>query len=182
MKNVSKRVLALICVMMLLFCTGCGGNSGNQSAGGNTDSGVVNGPDGALSDIVEQIYGITDPQIGVGTIEVDLSDADVVKMYTGLDSTDSIREAVASEPMISSQAYSLVLVRTNSAEDAATVAAEMKAGINPAKWICVEADDLQVVACGDVVLLIMVSSQLSVTSQDIVDAFREVCGGTLTVE
>ena len=62
------------------------------------------------------------------------------------------------------------------------IAAEMKAGINPAKWICVEADDLQVVACGDVVLLIMVSSQLSVTSQDIVDAFREVCGGTLTVE
>ena len=60
----------------------------------------------------------------------------------------------------------------------------MKAGINPRKWVCVEADDLQVVASEDVVLLLMVSSQLSdsVTSQQIVDAFREVCGGTLTVE
>lgn len=187
MKKVSKKLLALACVTIMLLCTGCGGNGGNSANGsgsGNNDGSAVNGPEGALSDIVEQIYAIKDPTIGVGTIEIDLSDADAVKMYTGLDSTDSIQEAVASEAMISAQAYSMVLVRTNSPEDAEAVATDMKAGINPAKWICVEADDLQVVASGDVVLLIMVSSQLSdsVTSQEIVDAFREVCGGTLTVE
>ena len=52
----------------------------------------------------------------------------------------------------------------------------MRDGINQAKWICVEADDLRVVACGDVIMLVMVSSQLSdtVTAQDMVDAFVAV--------
>jgi hypothetical protein len=55
----------------------------------------------------------------------------------------------------------------------------MKEGIDPWKWICVGADDLQVVARGDIVMLAMVSSELSdaVTSQDLVDAFIQVLGG-----
>ncbi len=177
-----KKLLALICVMLMVFCVGCGASNGNNTGGDS--AGQVAGPEGALSDIVDQIYAIKDPSIGVGTIPIELSDGDAVKMYTGLDSADGITEAVASEAMISAQAYSLVLVRLDNTDDAATVAADMEAGIDPRKWVCVEADDLQVVACGDVVMLIMVSSELSdsVTSQEIVDAFREVCGGTLTVE
>lgn len=172
-----KRLLAVISSMLLLVCMGC------NSSGATSNEGEK-GPEGALTDIVEQIYDVHSPAFGVGTMEIDLSDADMVKMYTGLDSADAVSEAVASEAMISAQAYSMVLVRVKDAGDAEAVATDMKAGINPRKWVCVEADDLQVVACEDVVLLIMVSSQLSdsVTSQQIVDAFREVCGGTLTVE
>lgn len=180
-----KRLLAVVCAALMVFCVGCGAaNGGGSTAATGDPAGQVEGPEGALSDIVDQIYAIKDPTIGVGTIPIELSDADAVKMFTGLDSADGIKEAVASEAMISAQAYSLVLVRLESADDAATVAADMEAGIDPRKWVCVEADDLQVVACGDVVMLIMVSSELSdsVTSQEIVDAFREVCGGTLSVE
>lgn len=186
-----KRVLALVCAMIMICCTGCGASnpaassdSGSASATEGTESNKGTAPEGALADIVEQIYAVKEPGIGVGTIPVELSDADAVKMYTGLDSADAISEAVASEAMISAQAYSLVLVRVKDAADTASVAEEMEAGIDPRKWVCVEADDLQVVACDDVILLIMVSSELSdsVTSQDVVDAFREVCGGTLTIE
>ena len=56
----------------------------------------------------------------------------------------------------------------------------LKTGIDPRKWICVEADDVQVVSYGDVVMLIMVDSTSGLTSQSFVDAFAQVCGGDVT--
>ena len=52
----------------------------------------------------------------------------------------------------------------------------MASSIDQRKWMCVEADDLQVAGWGDVVMLIMVSSDSGLTSQSYVDAFAEVCG------
>ena len=44
-----------------------------------------------------------------------------------------------------------------------------------------QADDLKVAVYRDVVMLIMVSSQLAdtVTAQEIVDAYKTVCGGEI---
>ena len=42
-----------------------------------------------------------------------------------------------------------------------------------------EADDLQVVSYGEVVMLIMVGSDTGMTSQSFVDAFAQVCGGNV---
>lgn len=89
---------------------------------------------------------------------------------------------MVSEPMISSIAYSLVLVRVEDAKNAQSIAQQMKDGINPHKWVCVEADDLAVCGYGDVVMLIMVSSDFAgdgITAQALVDAFQSVCGGKL---
>lgn len=140
--------------------------------------------DGDLLSIIKKIYEIKDPKLAVGDTQVDLSDSDSVKYYTGLSDNSKLKEAVASETMIGSQAYSLVLVRLNDASDAEAVAQEMLDGIDTRKWICVEADDLQVVGNDDLIMLFMVSSNFkdSVTSQQIVDAFKEVCGGKLDIE
>ena len=137
-----------------------------------------------LSEIIDMIYEKKPVELMVMTSSVDLTNADMLKYNTGLDSADKIKEAAVSEAMIGSQAYSLVLVRVNDSADAADVAQSMKDGINTAKWICVQADDLKVSAYNDLVLLIMVDSQLSdtVTSAEITDAFKEICGGTLSVE
>ena len=116
-----------------------------------------------------------------GVMPVDLADPDSVKYMTGLDSADGIVEAAVFEPMMGSIAFSLVMVRTAEGTDAQTVAEAMKAGIDTRKWICVEADDLQVVSYGDVVMLIMVASDSGMTSQSFVDAFAQVCGGDVTV-
>ena len=72
--------------------------------------------------------------------------------------------------------YSMVMVRVAESADAATVAAAMKSGIDQRKWICVEADDLQVAGFGDVVMLIMVNSDSGMTAQSFVDAFAKVAG------
>ena len=102
---------------------------------------------------------------------------------TGLASSDKVKEAAYSESMIGSQAYSMVVVRVKKSKDATTVADEMLNGINPAKWICVEADDVRVAAYDDLVMLIMVSSSLeeTVTGKEIVSSFKKVCGGSLDV-
>jgi len=134
--------------------------------------------------IIKKIYEIKDPGLMLADTPVDLSDSDSVKYYTGLSDISKVKEAVASETMIGAQAYSLVLVKLNEAADAESVANEMLKGIDPRKWICVEADDLQVVSHDDVIMLIMVSSTFeeSVTSQQIVDAFKKVCDDELDIQ
>ena len=116
---------------------------------------------------------------------VDLTDTSddgkwMVKNYTGLDSADAITEAAFFEPMMGSIPYSMVMVRTAEGADIKAVAEGMKNGIDQREWICVEADDLQVVSYGDVVMLIMVGSDTGMTSQSFVDAFAAVCGGSVT--
>ena len=140
--------------------------------------------DHGLSSMIKEIYKVKNPRLMVADIPVDLNNSDSVKYYTGLSDASKIKEAVASEAMIGSQAYSLVLVQLNDEKDAETIADEMLKGIDTRKWICVEADDLQVVGHDDVIMLFMVSSALkeNVTSKQMVDAFKEVCDGELDIE
>lgn len=137
-----------------------------------------------LLSIIQQIYDIKTPDLALGDIPVDVTNLDSVKYYTGLTDVSQVKDIAVSEAMIGSQAYSLVLVQLNQTKDAESVANEILKGIDQRKWICVEADDLQVVAQDDVIMLFMVSSQLKdvVTSQQIVDAFKEVRGGELNIE
>lgn len=140
-------------------------------------------PSGSLSEIIDGIYAEKAVSLPVGTSELDLSDGEMFTAVTGLASSEKVKEAAYSESMIGSQAYSMVVVRVKKSKDAADVADAMLSGINPAKWICVEADDVRVAAYDDLVMLIMVSSQLeeTVTGKEIVSAFKKVCGGSLDV-
>ena len=80
--------------------------------------------------------------------------------------------------MMGSLAFSMVMVRTAEGADTRAVAESMKSGVDPRKWICVEADDLKVAGIGDVVMLIMVSTTGDMTAQSFVDAFQSVAGRT----
>ena len=140
-------------------------------------------PSGSPSDIIDKIYANKTVELPLGTTELDISDGEMFTAVTGLASSGKVKEAAYSESMIGSQAYSMVVVRVKKSKDAAAVAGEMLNGINPAKWICVEADDVRVAAYDDLVMLIMVSSSLeeTVTGKEIVSSFKKVCGGSLDV-
>ena len=114
---------------------------------------------------------------------MDLSDADAVKYNLGLDDASKVKEAAVSEPMMGSQAYSLVVVKVNDAKDTKDVANAMLNGINQRKWICVEADNLKVMAKGDTILLFMVDSSFAETVKvaEIEAAFTDICGGSLDI-
>lgn len=167
-----KLLSAVLAVMMIATLTACGAK---------TES--VKNLEGTSTEIIEKVYEQHKPEFYFETAEVDLNDADSFKTFTGLDSADKISEVSVSEPMMSSQAYSLVMVRVKDAKDSKEVAEAMKAGINPRKWVCVEADDIAAAGYGDMVMFVMVSSELdSAASKDMIQAFKTVCGGTLSFE
>lgn len=136
------------------------------------------------AEIISMIYEKKPVDLFLDTVTLDLSDADTVKSIAGLSSTDGIKEISVSEPMMGSQAYSMVLVRVSDSANAASVAQTMKDNINPRKWICVEADDIKAASKGDLALFFMVDSEFAdtVTASEIMDAFKSVCGGSLDSE
>lgn len=135
---------------------------------------------GSLEGIVNAIYTANPVEFAPMTMPLDLTDTSedglwMVQSFTGLENADNITEAVVSEAMIGSIPFSLVMVRVAEGADVNAVADAMKAGIDQRKWICVCADDLQVVAKGDVVMLIMIGSENG-NSQSFVDAFAGILG------
>lgn len=116
-----------------------------------------------------------------GVIPLDLEDVSedallAFESYTGLKTRELIKEGAVYEPMMGSQAFSLVLVRVSDAAKAEQVARDMKANIDPRKWICVQADQVMLAGYGDVVMFIMLDSALGKTAQSYVDAFEKICG------
>ena len=167
--KLSKSILFSLAIILSVSCLfGCGSGEEENAL-----------EDMALLDIIDEIYETTPVDLSVYSDSIDVTDPDAMSYNTGLTNLGNVREAALSETMISSQAYSMVLVRTTDESTVADTANEMKAEINPSKWVCVTADDLQIVSYRNVILLFMVTSELSdtITSQEIIDTFQQICGG-----
>lgn len=165
-----------------------GSSNNNSNNSGNTNNKpsppASNNYSGTLPELINAIYAKQPVEIMVNDpAPVDLSDANAVNNFLGLTDASKVKEAYYSEAMIGSQAYSLVVVRTNSAADAPAVAQSMFDGINQAKWVCVSADCVAVGAYGDTVMLVMVSSGLggATLHTDLRAAYASVVGGKLDV-
>ncbi|MDD5863594.1 MAG: hypothetical protein PUD80_03010 [Firmicutes bacterium] len=173
-----KYLSVFLAALMLLFAlAGCGGSK--QAPTQTTVSAVR--VEGTMEDLLNQIITEQPVEFMGGVMPIDLTDTSedglwAIKNNTGLDNADRITEAAVFEPMIGSIAFSMVMVRVAPGEDIKAVAQDMKSGIDPRKWICVEADDLLVTGYGDVVMLIMVDSGTGLAAQSFVDAFGKVVG------
>ena len=202
-----KKFVSIAMVLaMLLTLAACGGEKTPETTAAATEAVQTTAPvetlapeteapeteapatEGAAADtttlegIIEAVYGVNPVEFMVGSMPIDLTDTSedglwALKNFTGLDNADMITEAVASEAMIGSIPYSMVLVRVADAANTEAVADAMKAGIDQRKWICVEANDLMVAGKGDVAMLVMINSENG-TAQSFVDAFASVMGGT----
>jgi len=127
-----------------------------------------------LTALVDKIYeGVSIEMPMVMTMPVDTADADAVKSFTGLDSAADIEYAVVSEPMMSSQAYSMVLVKVKDGVDANAVAKSMNENVDERKWICVTAEKIYSVASGDVVCLVMSNES---TAKTVFESFKTLAG------
>lgn len=127
-----------------------------------------------LTRLVDKIYeGVKTQMPNVFTEEVENTDADKVKVATGLDSAEDIEYAVVSEPMMSSQPYSLVLVKVKKGANADNVAKTMKENINTRKWICVSAEKVYATTSGDIVCLVMSNAD---TAKAVYDSFKTIAG------
>lgn len=134
---------------------------------------------GTMEENALKIMEIAPVEFMGGCIPVDLTDADSVKYFTGLQSGEKLTDLAVYESMLGAQAFSLILARVADAGDAEAVAKEMTDNIDTRKWICVGADEKIVAGYSDTVMLIMLDSQLGLSAQSYVDAFKSVCGGEL---
>lgn len=170
-----KKMIAMLLAVVMVF---------GLAACGNTAETPNDAPaaslEGTMEELVNQVITENPVEFMGGMMPVDLADTSedglwALKRYTGLDNADQIQDAAVYEPMMGSLAFSLVMVRAKDGVDAKALAESMKAGIDPRKWICVEADELMVAGYGDVVMLIMVSTIDGMSAQPFVDAFQKVC-------
>jgi len=188
--------LLLAAVMLISVMTACGNKTNDNNNDQTQNDNAPETPDapevneqpsdpvlsGDLAAIIDAIYAIAPSPLPVGTMPIDLADEFMLGAYTGLTDKTPIKEAAFSESMIGAQAYSVVLVRLNDAADAETVANSIADNVDQRKWVCVEADSLRVVAYKDLVLLVMIDSQLDIKVNTLIEAFGTLCGNPFTVD
>ena len=156
-------------------------DNGNEN---DNDGGDIDVSTATAEEVINAINSIEAPEFMYMVMPIDMTDADALKMFTGLDSAEGIKDVAVCESMMGSQAYSLVVVKLENEADAKKIAEAMKAGIDPRKWICVEADDIKVSAKGNTVMFIMIDSEYKefISASSVTEAFKTICGGELDFE
>ncbi len=104
---------------------------------------------------------------------IDITDDVMVKSFTGLDNGNDLEYLVVSEPMISSQAYSFVLLTVKEGVNADKIAETIKDKVDYRKWICVSAEKVYTTSSGNVVCLIMSSEEVA---KPIYEKFKTLVG------
>lgn len=134
---------------------------------------VKNGDD--LVALIEEIYKGQDNLFStLETAEIDVTDADTVAFNTGLVNGDNLEYLAVSQPLMSSQAYELVVAKVKAGVSADEVAKEMSENIDMNKWICVSANKLYATSSGDIVFLVMAGEEEMATP--VFEKFKELAG------
>ena len=188
------KKIALILSLVLMLAA-CGANAPETTAPAETTTPVEttapvettepvleSEPEFVLSEteeLLNKIYENVTVELPLMTMPIDLTDEFAVTAYTGAASAEGMIEGAFNESMIGAQAYSLSLVKCESADAAAALAQTMFDNIDTRKWVCVEATEKQAVVCGDLAFFVMLDPQYGVTCDQIVEAFTTVCGGSV---
>ena len=95
------------------------------------------------------------------TMKVDIKNIDEVTSYTGLKTNDGIESIVVSEPLITSQAYSVAIVKVKDSADVEKIKQEMLDNIDMRRWICVSAEQLYITNSGNVIFSVMADKDIA---------------------
>ena len=95
------------------------------------------------------------------TMKVDIKNIDEVTSYTGLKTNDGIESIVVSEPLITSQAYSVAIVKVKDNADVEKIKQDMLDNIDMRRWICVSAEQLYITNSGNVIFSVMTDKDIA---------------------
>lgn len=95
------------------------------------------------------------------TMKVDIKNIDEVTSYTGLKTNDGIESIVVSEPLITSQAYSVAIVKVKDSADVEKIKQDMLDNIDMRRWICVSAEQLYITNSGNVIFSVMADKDIA---------------------
>lgn len=173
MKTWKRWMLAIVSGVLALSLAACSSDKEPEATSATTTAPTTSAPattteqtenpnlEGSLQDILKQIYETADVSdddrawLLSSMVTIDITEENMT-FYIGVQSAD-VEEGIASEPMMSSIAYSLCLVRVKPGTDVEQLKADIKANVNPRKWVCVDVmeENVLVENIGDVVLLVM---------------------------
>ena len=133
-----KILLLLVAIMLSLTLTGCG----NKNV------------EGTLEEIMTKVYstlGEDETPMMLTNIEITEENAE---MYLGTSNIE-FESALASESATGSIAHSVVLLRVKNNADVERIEEMIEENVNPRKWICVEAEEVEVESKGNLIILVM---------------------------
>lgn len=113
------------------------------------------------------------------TREVDMTDEFSFTSTTGLASKENVEAVVVSEPFISAQAYSAVMVKASENANIEEMKQEMLNNIDTRKWICVSAEKVWVTNYGNVIFLVMSNEEWG---KPVYEEFKQAVGGKVGKE
>ena len=170
-----KKTIIIIAIVAIILIAGgilLSNNNGGNSLGLETTA--------DMQALIENIYTETQmPLQSLQTNEIDINDEMMLQSFTGLSTNENIEAVVVSEPMMTSQAYSLVMVKTAKNADVEAIKQEMVDNIDTRKWICVTAEKLYATNSGDVIFLVMASEELA---KPVYEAFKKEANGQIGKE
>lgn len=171
MEKTTKILIALAVIIAIVAIVGIV-ISLNAKTKTNLDS-INSAKD--LSALVDKIYeGQGDNVLpSLQTQTIDTTDDMTVKMVTGLENANDIEYLVVSEPMITSQAYSMVLAKVKEGVDANQIAKLMSENVDQSKWICVTAEKVYATSSGDIIFLVMSDEK---EAKSMYDKFKTLAG------
>lgn len=133
-----------------------------------------------MKEMFKSIYNkLGDELPDLETQKIDVSDASMVKAYTGLQSNENVETIVVSEPSMSSQAYSAVAVKVKAGANVENMKQEMLDNIDMAKWICVSASNLYITNSGNTIFMVMSDEDWA---KPVYDAFKEYVNNNIGKE
>ena len=100
---------------------------------------------------------------------IDVTDSETVNYMKGLENGDDLEALIVSEPMMSSQAYSLVIAKVKADVNTDEVAKKMSENINMRKWLCVSAEVLYATSTEEYAFLVMSSEEMA---KPVYEAFK----------
>ena len=185
--NKNTKLLILVIGIIIVIAVVAGfmfmNNNKNQD-NNNTNSGNENqvkpevelNTEEDLKNLITKTYEKTTIELPrLNTNVIDVNDSNALKYNTGLDSNEGIEAVVVSEPLMTSQAYSLVLVKVKDGSDVEKVKQNMFNNIDTRKWICVEAEKVYATDSQNVVCLVMSSEEWA---KPVYDSLKTLLGTT----
>lgn len=136
-----KKILFMFTALILtISLTGCGQKN----------------VEGTLEEIMDKVYAsIPEDQRPMMLMNTEVTKENV-EMYLGTSDIE-FEEALASESATGSIAHSVVLIRVKDSANVDVIEEKIEKSVNPRKWICVEAEEVEVESKGNLIILIMAS-------------------------
>lgn len=151
MKKIILIFIALICCISLSGCR-------NKN---------IEGP---LEDIMTKVHAsLTEEETPMMLTNIEITKENA-EAYLGTSKID-FEEAIASESATGSIAHSVMLIRVKQNTNVELVEEMLEDSVNPRKWICVEAEEVEVESRGNLIIVVMSSE---IATDKIIAAFNKL--------